>query len=135
MKTLSTIYLPPGPGDEGEIHIRQATDGSLMCGAGDQENENEDDSQEYADSLLTRAARYFPSLDGVKAQQVPVGLRPMPEDGLPVIGFSNNSNRIYITLMHSGVTLAPIVGSLGDLEIATESSVDSLKPYRPTRFQ
>ena len=135
MKTLSTIYLPPGPGDEGEIHIRQATDGSLMCGAGDQENENEDDSQEYADSLLTRAARYFPSLDGVKAQQVPVGLRPMPEDGLPVIGFSNNSNRIYITLMHSGVTLAPIVGSLGALEIATESSVDSLKPYRPTRFQ
>ena len=134
METLSTIYLPPGPEDEGEIHIRQATDGSLMCGAGDQENENDDDSQEYADFLLKRASRYFRSLDGVQAERVPVGLRPMPEDGLPVLGFPNKSTRIYITLMHSGVTLAPIVGALGALEIATESSVDSLQPYRPTRF-
>ena len=134
LENLSTIYLPPGPNDEGEIHMRQSTDGSLMCGAGDQENENDDDSQEYADSLLKRASTYFDSLDGVQAQRVPVGLRPMPEDGLPVIGFANKSTRVYITLMHSGVTLAPIVGALGALEIATESSIDSLQSYRPTRF-
>ena len=91
---------------------------------------------------------YFPDMGGhalvrrvsrgpqvcVQAQRVPVGLRPMPEDGLPIIGFPNKSTRIYVTLMHSGVTLAPIVGALGALEIATESSVNSLKPYRPTRF-
>ena len=58
----------------------------------------------------------------------------MPEDGLPVIGSSPPNNNIYLTLMHSGVTLAPLVGALAALEITTGISNADLNPYRPSRF-
>ena len=132
--SLATIYLPPVSKREKEIHIRQDLDGVVMIGAGDQESEAEDDSQEYADELIQRAALYFDQLSGVEAVRVPVGFRPMPVDGLPVIGFSPEHNNIYLTLMHSGVTLAPLVGALAALEIVTGISNGDLDQYRPDRF-
>ena len=134
IKNLSSLYLPPSEPGENPIHIRQDHDGVIMVGAGDQENESDDDSQEYADSLIERAVNYFPALLGTKALRVPVGYRPMPIDGLPVLGFSKKANNVYITLMHSGATLAPIVGSLAALEIMTGTEADCLEPYRPSRF-
>ncbi|MDE0745912.1 MAG: FAD-dependent oxidoreductase, partial [SAR202 cluster bacterium] len=97
-------------------------------------SETEDDSQEYADTLIRRAALYFDQLSGVEAIRVPVGFRPMPEDGLPVIGFSPRHTNIYLTLTHSGVTLAPLVGALAALEMVTEIPNNDLDPYRPARF-
>tara|TARA_A100001037_G_scaffold292544_1_gene308008 strand:- start:117 stop:1235 length:1119 start_codon:yes stop_codon:yes gene_type:complete len=134
IKNLSTIYLPALSKEEKELHIRQSTDGVVMIGAGDQESEAEDDSQEYADKLIQRASLHFNQLSGVDAIRVPVGFRPMPEDGLPVIGSSPANNNIYLTLMHSGVTLAPLVGALAALEITTGISNADLDPYRPSRF-
>ena len=134
IRNLSSLYLPPSESGENPIHIRQDHDGVVMVGAGDQENESDDDSQEYADSLIERAVNYFPALSGTGALRVPVGYRPMPIDGLPVLGFSKKANNVYITLMHSGATLAPIVGSLAALEIMTGTEADRLKPYRPSRF-
>ena len=132
--SLATIYLPSISKEEKEIHIRQDIDGAVMIGAGDQESEAEDDSQEYADRLIRRAALYFDELSGVEAITVPVGFRPMPKDGLPVIGFSPRHKNIYLTLMHSGVTLAPLVGALAALEMVTGIPNGDLDPYRPDRF-
>lgn len=134
IQNLSTIYLPALNKEEKELHIRQGTDGVVMIGAGDQESEAEDDSQEYADALIERASLHFGQLSKAEAIRVPVGFRPMPEDGLPVIGFAPGSNNIYITLMHSGVTLAPLVGALAALEIVTGISNADLNSYRPSRF-
>jgi glycine/D-amino acid oxidase-like deaminating enzyme len=36
--------------------------------------------------------------------------------------------------MHSGVTLAPLIGQLATLEILDGARVNSLEPYRPSRF-
>jgi len=134
IENLASIYLPSSNYEEGEIHIRQGTDGVVLIGAGDQESETEDDTQEYADTLVRRASAYFDQLSGVSAIRVPVGFRPMPEDGLPVIGFSPEHDRIYMTLMHSGVTLSPIVGAMASLELTSDVPVDDLEPYRPSRF-
>ena len=134
IKNLSTIYLPPANEREAEIHIRQDIEGVITIGAGNQENESKDDSQEYADLLIKRASSFFNQLTNIPAVRVPVGFRPMPKDGLPVIGFSSEASNIYITLMHSGATLAPIAGSLAALEIVTETEIDYLSPYRPSRF-
>ena len=84
--------------------------------------------------LIQRAALYFDQLSGVEGIRIPVGLRPMPEDDLPVIGFSPGLSNIYLTLMHSGVTLAPLVGALAALEIVTGIPNGDLDPYRPDRF-
>ena len=58
----------------------------------------------------------------------------MPLDGLPVLGFAEAAPNLYIALMHSGVTLAPLAGELVTLEIADGASVETLQPYRPERF-
>ena len=106
-----------------------------MIGEGSQESLARDDSQSHADALLARASRHLPALaDGATAVPVPVGYRPMPADGLPILGFSAAAPNVYIALMHSGATLAPLVGELAAMEIMDGARVDILKPYRPERF-
>ena len=65
---------------------------------------------------------------------VPVGYRPMPLDGYPVLGLSRTVPNVYLAVTHSGVTLAPLVGEYTAIEILDGVSVDLLAPYRVERF-
>lgn len=134
LQNVSVLHLPPIDEDRHEIHLRQSGDGTLAIGQGSQESVDRDDSQEHADALLRRAIHYLPTLAGAQAIPTPVGYRPMPIDGLPVIGFCDAAPNLYIALMHSGVTLAPLVGELATLEIVDNARVEMLAPYRPERF-
>jgi hypothetical protein len=47
------------------------------------------------------------------------GHRPMPEDGMPVVGFctsscSTRSPSLYVVVCHSGVTLGPMLGIINN---------------------
>lgn len=129
------VYAPPLGDGRREIHLRQCADGRLMIGEGDQESLAEDDSQAHADDLLARAAVYLPGLAGAAAIPVPVGWRPMPLDGYPVMGFADAAPNLYIALTHSGVTLAPALSQLAALEICDGARADAvLSAYRPGRF-
>ena len=103
---MPVVYAPALGDGRREIHIRQCADGRLMIGEGDQESLAEDDSQAHADDLLARARRYLPGIGDAQAIPVPVGWRPMPLDGYPVMGFAAEAPNLYIALTHSGVTLA-----------------------------
>ena len=135
LQTVSVLHLPPIDEDRHEIHLRQSADGTLAIGQGSQESVDQDDSQEHADALLSRAIHYLPVLAGARAIPTPVGYRPMPIDGLPVLGFCAAAPNLYIALMHSGITLAPLVGELATLEIVDGADVEMLAPYRPERFR
>ena len=107
----------------------------MMIGEGSQESLAEDDSQAHADDLLERAGAHLPALASAEAIPVPVGWRPMPLDGYPILGFTGEAPNMYIALTHSGVTLAPVISQLAMLEICDGAVVDSvLAPYRLTRF-
>ena len=106
-----------------------------MIGEGDQETIKEDDTQGHADDLLNRAIQYLPSLQNALALPVPVGFRPMPLDGYPILGFSASAPNVYIALTHSGVTLAPIIGESAAIEILDNVKIESVAPYSPERFQ
>ena len=134
LQNVSVLHLPPIDEDRHEIYLRQSADGTLAIGQGSQESVDRDDSQEHADDLLSRAVHYLPALAGARAIPTPVGYRPMPIDELPVIGFCGETLNLYIALMHSGVTLAPLVGELATLEIVDGARVETLAPYRPERF-
>lgn len=131
---VSILHAPPMSSDRPGIHVRQLSDGTVMIGEGSQESLNRDDSQAHADELLARAAHYLPALNGAPALPVPVGYRPMPLDGLPVLGFAAAMPNLYVALMHSGVTLAPLVGAFAPLEIVDGARLDLLATYRPERF-
>ena len=80
------------------------------------------------------AARVLPGIRGVAVERVTVGHRVMPADEYPVIGFSERCPNLYVAAMHSGVTLAPLIGQYAALEILDGARVSSLDPYRPSRF-
>ncbi len=135
LANVSVIYAPPLEPGRPEIHLRQCLDGSAMIGEGSQESLARDDSQVHADELLARAAEYVPALKGASAVPVPVGYRPMPLDGFPVLGYSPKAPNVYLALTHSGVTLAPLMAQLATMEIADGADVDLLSDYRPSRFE
>ena len=134
LQTVSVLYMPPVDAARPEIHLRQLADGTLQIGEGSQESLARDDSQAHADALLARATHYLPALAGARAIPVPVGYRPMPRDGFPVLGYPEPVPNFYLALMHSGVTLAPLVGELATMEIVDGARVQLLDAYRPERF-
>ena len=135
LHSVSVLHTPASGKDESEIHLRQSEDGTVILGEGSQESLHRDDSQEHADALLRRAIGYLPALAGARAIPVPLGQRPMPTDGLPAIGFAKAVPNLYIAVMHSGVTLAPLVSELAALEIVDGARAEMLAPYRPERFR
>lgn len=91
-------------------------------------------ASEHAGRVLQVASRYVPQLADVEVASVGVGWRPLPKDGLPVIGHLRNVPQLYLAAMHSGVTLAPIVGHLAAMEILDGLRVETLADYRYERF-
>jgi glycine/D-amino acid oxidase-like deaminating enzyme len=67
-------------------------------------------------------------------EKVTLGWRPLPQDEFPVIGFPPKRRDVYITVMHSGVTLSPLVAHLAAIEILDGVDAEPLAPYRPARF-
>ena len=135
LRNVPVVYAPALGDGRREIHIRQCADGRLMIGEGDQESLAEDDSQAHADDLLARARRYLPGMGDARAVPVPVGWRPMPRDGYPVMGFAAEAPNLYVALTHSGVTLAPALSQLAAQEICDGTPAEEvLGPYRPQRF-
>ena len=134
LRSVAALYAPP-PGTGGHpVHLRQSSDRVVLLGEGSQESLARDDSPEHAAELLARASVYLPALRSATPTPVPVGYRPMPIDGLPVLGFTPAVPNLYVALMHSGVTLAPLVGELATMEILDGARVDILEHYRPERF-
>ena len=88
----------------------------------------------HGQRILDKITTVLPGARNANLKRLTLGFRPMPEDGFPIVGFVPGSSDIYVAVMHSGVTLAPIMGEYISREILDDISVDSLAPYRPTRF-
>ena len=116
-----------------ELGVRQLPDGSLIIhgGTGDRSMGR---TEAEVDQVLAAAIQYFPALDGVSIREVRRGRRPIPQDGLPILGFSEAAPNLYLAVMHSGVTLAPLVGEFAAIEMLDRVRIDLLEPYRLERF-
>ncbi|NGZ83957.1 NAD(P)/FAD-dependent oxidoreductase [Duganella aceris] len=88
----------------------------------------------HAKSLLGKAAVYWPALANAEPDKIRVGFRPVPADGLPVIGPVPGAKNAYVVATHSGVTLAPILGQHAAAEVLGGAPAAILAPYRPDRF-
>lgn len=79
------------------------------------------------------AAELVPEVAQAEVQQVTAGVMPYPADAHPIIGFAKQCPNLYIAVMHSGATLAPLIGKLVAEEITTGQDLDVLTPYRLER--
>ncbi|CAN5269857.1 FAD-binding oxidoreductase [soil metagenome] len=89
--------------------------------------------QALAQRLLDRARALLPGLASAGVRSALVGVRPVPMDGLPVVGFLPDVANLYAVVSHSAVHLAPILGRLAAREL-TGNRQERLDPFRPTRF-
>jgi glycine/D-amino acid oxidase-like deaminating enzyme len=83
-------------------------------------------------ATLQRLRTLFPGHDIHFAHQA-MAMRPVPGDGLPVVGQGPLSG-LWIAVMHSGATLAPVVAELLAGEITGGPESPLLAEFRPARF-
>ena len=131
--TIQRVLYP------GRYHLRPTKDGRIAIGCNDMDSLADEDTDtssppSWMQQLLRMAQRDCPALGGGRLEEVRVGARPMPSDGLPVIGPVPGVEGAYVAAMHSGVTLAPIVGQSVTDEIISGGRSSHLEPYRPDRF-
>jgi glycine/D-amino acid oxidase-like deaminating enzyme len=94
---------------------------------------NETISREHFGRMLAIAQQFAPAISTAKMESVYIGWRPLPLDGHPVLGAVQDRPGVYLAIMHSGVSLAPVVGQLATQEIISGNPVTQLAPYRPNR--
>jgi len=125
---LRRVVLSPG------AHMKQGPDGRVVAGEDFGGGDTPNDAEAEGRRLLKRVAGRLRTANPLELDEVTVGVRPIPKDGFPVVGFSDAAPNLYLSVMHSGVSLAPAVGRFAAQEILTGAEADLLAPYRPGRF-
>ncbi|CAK7244444.1 MAG: hypothetical protein STHCBS139747_005983 [Sporothrix thermara] len=138
IRLLNGIVLSAGP------HVRQTVDGRLVVGAdfaggvgggGGGGLTDSDEQRQAGEALLAKAKDLFYPEDAklIEFDFATVGERPQPRDGLPIIA-ANAVPGLAVAVMHSGVTLAPIVGDLLAREIVLGEVDEALEAFDLKRF-
>jgi len=116
------------------IHLKQKSDGRIVIGEIFSEEWTDRDPDVIAKQMLAEARRCLPEVD-LKINDVTIGIRPVPKDGMPIVGRVPGLDGLYVAVMHSGVTLAPIIGRMAAEELLDGVEFEKLEPYRLNRFQ
>ena len=112
---------------------RKGLDDSVGVRKGPEADSHPEDIAVVEQMMMQRAAQLVPvPIDKSNLSHSVQAVRPIPEDGLPVVGASKNG--IYTLVTHSGFTLAPILGHLVAAEVIGNVRFQLLAPYRPNRF-
>jgi glycine/D-amino acid oxidase-like deaminating enzyme len=114
-----------------DLHVRQTKEGRLIAGSDFAGGDPQGRPGEMARDLFDRVRAMVKGAEQLDLDFFTVGRRPTPADGFPAIGRVGEG--IYVTVLHSGVTLAPIVGELAAREIASGERDPDLAPYDPRR--
>ena len=125
---LGRVILTP------TAHLKQTQSGRVVIGTDHDTAPTQEATRERGTQLLATGARLLPPLAGAALERVTLGLRPLPRDGYPIVGFSPHARGVYVAVTHSGVTLAPVLAQLISLEVLDCVAVELLEPYRLDRF-
>jgi glycine/D-amino acid oxidase-like deaminating enzyme len=141
-----TRLVHEGPSD---LSFKQMADGSIvgtdapappdrpehaMIRAGASDFPSEALRALHGNRILARIATVLPAARDARLERLTLGFRPMPPDDLPIVGPVPGAPDIYVSVTHSGVTLAPILGRYATRELIDGDPLDVLAPYRPARF-
>ena len=139
---INRIIVAPG------IHIHQQNDGRIIIGeqggAGMLHEErlikkpryfpNHDYEKKHQNRILKTVKEIIPKLNDLEVERTTIGWRPLPKDGKPIIGPIKELPGVYLAVMHSGISLAAIIGTLVKEEILEARTNKLLEDFRPSRF-
>jgi glycine/D-amino acid oxidase-like deaminating enzyme len=72
----------------------------------------------------------YPGIRDATVESIRVGERPIPADGLPVLGRVVELPNFHFAVSHSGATLSLHAGGLVAAEVLGEDRDDALAPFR-----
>ena len=131
---LSHILVTPGQ------EVRQDRSGRLLAPiAASHQSGTAEKIEKNPILLADEAARGVGRLIGreVAWEQVTLAHRPVPQDGLPVMGRAGPAG-LYVATLHSGATLAPLAAEIAAREVLDAPLPNEMAaliaPYRPQRF-
>ncbi len=127
-RLLDRVLVAPG------ATLKQLPNGEIVTGVDFGGSPSRDTSQAMGRKLLDGASRLVPRLAEASLDRVTLGFRVLPADGHPILGRTTARPNVYLAAMHSGITLAPVVGQLAAIELLDQVEVEFLAPYRLERF-
>ena len=83
---------------------------------------------------LRRTARAYPAVVAAGIASARIGVRPIPRDGVSVIGRVPGFANAYVGVTHSGVTLGPLIGRRLAAALTSGEVAPDLTPFSPARF-
>ncbi|WP_136619956.1 MULTISPECIES: NAD(P)/FAD-dependent oxidoreductase [Mesorhizobium] len=116
------------------LHMRQTAEGRIIAGSDFGGADPGMDAEATAHALFAAMKAMLRGGDGLELDFHTVGYRPTPIDGFPIIGRAEGVDGVYVAVMHSGITLAPVVGLFATREILEGERDPLLAPYRLSRF-
>mgnify|MGYP001358602670 CR=1 FL=1 len=120
-----------------DFHARQDDKGRLIIGGKfDDDLSQEKNIKDTAEKLIQDMASRLNYNRDMVLDHFTLGRRPLPIDGRPKIGRLENHNGqklngIYLAVMHSGVTNAPLAGKLGIDEVTTGKRDHLIEDFSP----
>lgn len=128
-RLLNGLVLAP------TAHIRQTVDGRIVAGGDFGGSDPGVDADSAAAALFQSVQAMLQGGDALELDFHTVGYRPMPEDGLPIVGRVDGVRGLYIAVMHSGITLAPAIGRFVADELLDGRRDALLSPFGFERFR
>ncbi|MEG0882463.1 MAG: FAD-binding oxidoreductase [Janthinobacterium sp.] len=116
------------------MEVRQAEDGTMLAAEDYLDDAPENQPAAMAQRTAGAIRKELAGAEAIAPEFACIGLRPMPADGVPVIGYLPQVEGVYVCAMHPGVVLAAIVGRLASGEIVTGEPASALEACRPARF-
>ncbi len=128
---LSTLIyadeLMMRPDGDGRLLVHSDTLDAVVAAGGA-------DHLAVAEQLVGMVATHLVGAEDVRLEAQQIGLRALPEDLLPAVGWTPEVDGLYVVVSHSGITLAPVLGDLVAVEVAGGADQPLLADFRPTRF-
>jgi len=121
-----------------DIELRQEADGRILAPTSpghqaDAATALAASPEALADRTLSHLRALLPVRGDLDWEEALRAERPVPADGLPVVGPAALPG-LYLAVMHSGATLAALIGDLVAREVLEGRTDPMLAPYRPARF-
>jgi len=108
-----------------ELQLRQAPDGRFVVAA----DLRGTDSAGAAVRVLGVLEDLFSPRPAVALESHRAGRRPIPGDGLPLVGRSEAVAGLSVAVTHSGITLAPSIGRMVAEDVVSDRRDSLLAPF------
>ncbi|MGV9802943.1 NAD(P)/FAD-dependent oxidoreductase [Mycobacterium sp. NPDC003449] len=123
------IHLRPDGGGRLQLHSYDSDASAQVIEAGEVTVD-----QGGIDKIIGAACSLYPAIRAASIESVRVGERPIPGDGLPVLGRAPEIPNFHFAVSHSGVTLSVHAGRLVAAEVLGDAGTAEMASFRFERF-